>query len=160
MFFNICDTFTNIDRSADFTSSLVCKMCLPMCHSTYLGDEDTLTLELLGDDFGIDDTFAELSTISLVPLQAPSRWFMLRSSIIGAPSFRVSLCGGKPGGHMLFKYSIGTSAFSPSTIASALSMGSDGSPGKRAKMVSLSMSTSTLSGVRIARLHRYCASPE
>ena len=46
------------------------------------------------------------STNSSVPLQSPFEWSKLRSSVIGAPIFNCSRCGGQPFGSSLLRYSI------------------------------------------------------
>ena len=47
------------------------------------------------------------STNSRVPLQSPFVQSKLRSSVIGAPIFNCSWCGGQPLGSRLLRYSIG-----------------------------------------------------
>ncbi|DAZ99831.1 TPA: hypothetical protein N0F65_008574 [Lagenidium giganteum] len=49
--------------------------------------------------------FERRYTCSHVPLQRPWAAFRLRINMIGAPSFRVSLCGGIPGKLRLLRIS-------------------------------------------------------
>ena len=61
------------------------------------------------------------STNICVPLKSPFERSKLRSSVIGAPVFNCSRCGGQPLGSSLLRYSIGM-IFAPvgSLMASAL----------------------------------------
>lgn len=49
--------------------------------------------------------FSNRVTINLVPLHRPFFWLMLRSSIIGTPTFKGNLCFGSPDNSRKFKYS-------------------------------------------------------
>ena len=59
--------------------------------------------------------------VSLVPLHKPAAGLIFRSSIIGAPVFRISLCCGIPGGSVAFKKSVGYDEWWAAVLLSTVS---------------------------------------